>query len=88
MVPGEYACRVHDPKMAGLGNNSRSIIGKCVLLMFLVAVQVTGEGKKFIYEMYLSDILRIDSYYNGLILTLASNSVSWFLYGILPIRKI
>ncbi|XP_003488915.1 uncharacterized protein LOC100740414 [Bombus impatiens] len=43
MVPEEYACRVHDLKMAGLGNNSRSIIGKCVLLMFLVAVQVTGE---------------------------------------------
>lgn len=88
MVPGEYACRVHDLKMAGLDNNSRSIIGKCVLLTFLIVAQVTGEGKKFIYEMYLSDILRTDGYYNGLILMLASNGVSWLFYGILPIRKI
>lgn len=39
---------IHDLTMTELGNNS--IIEKRVLLMFLVAVQVTGKAKKFIYK--------------------------------------
>lgn len=51
VVTGEYAYRVHDLTMAVFDNNSSSIIGKCVLLMFLIIVQVTGQGKKFIYKI-------------------------------------
>ncbi|XP_033176236.1 uncharacterized protein LOC100740289 isoform X4 [Bombus impatiens] len=43
VVTGEYACGVHDLTMAIFDNNSSSIIGKCVLLMFLIIVQVTGQ---------------------------------------------
>ncbi|XP_033305715.1 uncharacterized protein LOC117208592 isoform X1 [Bombus bifarius] len=43
VVTGEYAYGVHDLTMAVFDNNSSSIIGKCVLLMFLIIVQVTGQ---------------------------------------------
>ncbi|XP_050584356.1 uncharacterized protein LOC126919334 isoform X4 [Bombus affinis] len=43
VVTGEYASRVHDLTMAGFDNNSSSIIGKCILLMFLIIIQVTGQ---------------------------------------------
>lgn len=48
---------IHDLTMTEHGNNS--IIEKRVLLMFLVAVQVTGKAKKFIYKDLLDDTLEL-----------------------------
>jgi hypothetical protein len=54
-----YVFKVHDLTMTGLVNNRSSILGKRVLLMFLIVVQMTGEGKKFISKELLGDTLEL-----------------------------
>lgn len=55
MVARRYSCTVHGLETMATRVESRSFVQKCVLLVSLFAIQVTGRGEKSIHEKLFDD---------------------------------